>query len=73
MRSTSGELAEPGPHRRLRPGGLHEALTRVINRIHQLGDAIHRSYFEVRITPPAPTETAEPLPQPSGRHETVTA
>jgi uncharacterized alpha-E superfamily protein len=53
--------------------GLHEALTSVINRIHQLGDAIHRTYFELRITPPAPLEAADPLPQPSGRRQPVPA
>jgi uncharacterized alpha-E superfamily protein len=35
-------------------GGLHEALTRVIGRIHGLGDAIQRVYFDVGPqTPPA--------------------
>jgi uncharacterized alpha-E superfamily protein len=29
--------------------GLHEELTRVIGRIHEIGDAIHRTYFDVRI------------------------
>jgi uncharacterized alpha-E superfamily protein len=29
--------------------GLHEELTRVINRIHEIGDAIHRTYFDVRV------------------------
>ena len=28
--------------------GLHEMLTVVINRIHEIGDAIHRTYFEAR-------------------------
>ncbi len=28
--------------------GLHESLTLVVNRIHDLGDAIHRTYFDVR-------------------------
>jgi uncharacterized alpha-E superfamily protein len=26
--------------------GLHEALTSVVNRVHALGDAIHRTYFD---------------------------
>jgi uncharacterized alpha-E superfamily protein len=29
--------------------GLHQELTSVINRIHEVGDAIHRTYFDVRI------------------------
>jgi hypothetical protein len=29
--------------------GLHEELTRVINRIHEIGDAIHRTFFDVRV------------------------
>jgi uncharacterized alpha-E superfamily protein len=29
--------------------GLHEELTRVINRIHEVGDAIHRTFFDVRV------------------------
>jgi uncharacterized alpha-E superfamily protein len=29
--------------------GLHEELTRVINRIHQVGEAIHRTFFDVRV------------------------
>ncbi len=28
-------------------GGLHEALTRVVNEIHRIGEAIHRVYFDV--------------------------
>ena len=44
--------------------GLHEALTDVINRIHEIGDAIHRTYFDVRFqTPPATSTTA---PGPTG-------
>jgi uncharacterized alpha-E superfamily protein len=31
--------------------GLHEALTSVINRIHGIGDAIHRTYFDQRASP----------------------
>jgi uncharacterized alpha-E superfamily protein len=36
--------------------GLHEALTSVINRIHGIGDAIHRTYFDQRtgLTPAEP-------------------
>ena len=37
--------------------GLHESLTRVVNRIHDIGDAIHRTYFDVRV--PAIVSTAE--------------
>jgi uncharacterized alpha-E superfamily protein len=29
--------------------GLHESLTRVVNSIHDIGDAIHRTYFDVRV------------------------
>lgn len=31
--------------------GLHEALTSVINRIHGIGEAIHRTYFDQRASP----------------------
>jgi uncharacterized alpha-E superfamily protein len=31
--------------------GLHESLTRVVNSTHDIGDAIHRSYFDVRLAP----------------------
>jgi uncharacterized alpha-E superfamily protein len=35
--------------------GLHEALTKVVNGIHGIGEAIHRTYFDVGPqTPPAP-------------------
>ena len=37
--------------------GLHEALTTVVNGVHKIGDAIHRTYFDVGPqTPPAPAE-----------------
>jgi uncharacterized alpha-E superfamily protein len=36
--------------------GLHEALTRVINRIHEIGDAIHRTYFDVHLQAPQPAD-----------------
>jgi uncharacterized alpha-E superfamily protein len=40
--------------------GLHEALTRVINRIHEIGDAIHRTYFDVHLqTPPEPSANGQ--------------
>jgi uncharacterized alpha-E superfamily protein len=29
--------------------GLHEELTRVIDRIHEIGDMIHRTYFDFRL------------------------
>jgi uncharacterized alpha-E superfamily protein len=29
--------------------GLHETLTRVVNCIHDIGEAIHRTYFDVRV------------------------
>ncbi len=38
--------------------GLHEALTSVIDRIHGIGEAIHRTYFDQRdtLTPPDAAE-----------------
>jgi uncharacterized alpha-E superfamily protein len=45
-------------------GGLHEALTRVVNRVHGIGDAIQRTYFDVALqtptAPPAPRTAAGP-------------
>jgi uncharacterized alpha-E superfamily protein len=29
--------------------GLHESLTRVVNEIHEIGDAIHGTYFDLRV------------------------
>ena len=41
--------------------GLHEALTAAVNGIHQIGDAVHQTYFDVGPqTPPAPAEVAGP-------------
>lgn len=34
--------------------GLHESLTRVVDTVHEIGDAIHRTYFDVRGLPPLP-------------------
>jgi uncharacterized alpha-E superfamily protein len=46
--------------------GLHEELTRVINRIHEIGDAIHRTYFDVRIeSAEAACLAAEPSERPA--------
>jgi uncharacterized alpha-E superfamily protein len=52
--------------------GLHETLTRVVNRIHELGDTIHRTYFDVRLQPPLPPgacdvsrERPSQIPEPS--------
>ncbi len=41
--------------------GLHESLTRVIDRIHDLGAAIHRTFFDLRFEPaePAADQTQE--------------
>jgi len=36
--------------------GLHEILTAVVNRIHDLGEAIHQTYFDVRVRMPAAAE-----------------
>ena len=38
--------------------GLHESLTSVVNRTHEIGDAIHRTYFDVRHQPPLPAQYA---------------
>jgi len=32
--------------------GLHQVLTKVVNNIHEIGEAIHRTYFDVRVEPP---------------------
>jgi uncharacterized alpha-E superfamily protein len=48
-------------------GGLHESLTRVINRIHDLGAAIHRTFFDLRL------EMAEPAPQKQTQWQTSNA
>ena len=41
--------------------GLHEALTKVVNRIHNIGDAIHATYFDIGPqTPPAPEGNGRP-------------
>ncbi len=38
-------------------GGLHEALTTVVNSVHKIGEAIDQTYFDVGPqTPPAPAE-----------------
>jgi uncharacterized alpha-E superfamily protein len=47
--------------------GLHEELTRVINRIHEIGDAVHRTFFDVRVESkdeacPAPEGAADRAP-----------
>lgn len=33
----------------LLPAGLHEAITGIVNRIHEIGDAIYKTYFDVRV------------------------
>ncbi len=33
----------------LLPAGLHEAITGIVNRIHDIGEAIYRTYFDVRL------------------------
>jgi uncharacterized alpha-E superfamily protein len=41
--------------------GLHEALTSVVNRTHGIGEAIHRTFFDVGPqTPPAPPGSCYP-------------
>jgi uncharacterized alpha-E superfamily protein len=43
--------------------GLHESLTSVVNQIHDIGAAIHRTYFDVRVQlPPArPAPLMDPI------------
>jgi uncharacterized alpha-E superfamily protein len=36
----------------LLPAGLHDALTSIVDRIHEIGDAIYRTYFDVRVQIP---------------------
>ncbi len=45
--------------------GLHQELTSIINRIHDIGDAVHHTYFDVRVelTPTAAAPTAVEAPQ----------
>jgi uncharacterized alpha-E superfamily protein len=43
--------------------GLHESLTSVVNRTHEIGDAIHRTYFDVRHQPPVPARKPETMTQ----------
>ncbi|HJZ56999.1 MAG TPA: alpha-E domain-containing protein, partial [Gemmataceae bacterium] len=33
--------------------GLHEALTHVVDSVHQIGDAIHRAFFAAEVRPPS--------------------
>ena len=44
--------------------GLHQALTTVIDRIHGIGEAIHRTYFDQRdsLTPPESSEARSQKP-----------
>ncbi|MGO8900505.1 MAG: alpha-E domain-containing protein, partial [Isosphaeraceae bacterium] len=44
--------------------GLHEALTNVIDRIHWIGEAIHRTYFDQRdsLTPPESSQARSRKP-----------
>ena len=47
--------------------GLHEELTSVIDRIHEIGDAIHQTYFDVRIEyKAAESKTPEAQEAPAG-------
>lgn len=47
--------------------GLHESLTRVVDTTHEIGEAIHRTYFDVRGLPPLPpTAPADPEPELAG-------
>ena len=40
--------------------GLHESLTSVVNRVHDIGDAIHRTYFDVKAQLPVPAYACSP-------------
>lgn len=61
--------------------GLHEALTTVIDRIHGIGEAIHRTYFDQRdsLTPPESSEARSQKPvlaasasfSPNASHRTL--
>jgi uncharacterized alpha-E superfamily protein len=42
--------------------GLHEELTRVIDSIHQVGDLIHRTYFDFRLGDGWPSAPDDPPP-----------
>jgi uncharacterized alpha-E superfamily protein len=42
--------------------GLHESLTSVINRIHEVGQAVHHTFFDFQIGTPHQEETAMPAP-----------
>lgn len=39
--------------------GLHEALTHVVDSVHAIGDAIHRSFFAARVQPTALMTTTQ--------------
>ena len=39
--------------------GLHESLTKVVNSVHDIGDAIHRCYFDVKAQLPLPSSPQE--------------
>jgi uncharacterized alpha-E superfamily protein len=40
--------------------GLHETLTLVVNRVHEIGDLIHRTYFDVQSQMPVPAGSFSP-------------
>jgi uncharacterized alpha-E superfamily protein len=51
--------------------GLHEALTRVVDRIHEIGEAVHRTYFDVRLqVPPGPGPDGQSAPAAVDAQET---
>lgn len=53
---------EPGSGPALIRAGLHETLTRVVDSTHEIGAAIHRTYFDVRGQAPLP-KPAPSLPE----------
>lgn len=42
--------------------GLHETLTRVVNSIHEIGEIIHRTYFDVQLQKNVPVVSCSPDP-----------
>jgi uncharacterized alpha-E superfamily protein len=47
--------------------GLHETLTHVVDTVHQIGIAVHATFFAADVRPPAPppAPASEPEPEPA--------
>jgi len=43
------------------PAGLHQLLTDVVHHIHDIGDTISRTYFDVQVQPPLPPQKKDTL------------